>query len=77
MHGEPSHWLHEIFYFQNYLSPFLACVNGRGIDLETYRSTWAISAQIILYFVLLNFSKKKKLMNVENLEKFNQGKRLD
>jgi hypothetical protein len=24
VYAEPSHWLHEIFYFQNCLSPFLA-----------------------------------------------------
>jgi len=27
MHAKPSHWLHEIFIFQNCSSPFLAYVN--------------------------------------------------
>jgi hypothetical protein len=26
-HAEPSHWMHEIFYFQNCSSPFLAWAN--------------------------------------------------
>jgi hypothetical protein len=32
MHAEPSHWLHEIFIFQNYLSPIVAWANNPIIN---------------------------------------------
>jgi len=36
VHVEPSHWLHESFYFHNYLSSFLAWANGKGTTMRLW-----------------------------------------
>jgi hypothetical protein len=49
MHAEPSHWLHEISMFQNYLSPVLAWANNPIINQGYLFTSGSVSVNKNIY----------------------------